>query len=1081
MLDSPADAEEAALPLHRPREYQRFVYEISKTQNTIVVLPTGTGKTLIALLLIKHVHERDAASVPQKVSVFLAPNVPLAMQQMNYLRANCPFEVNCYHGDLGCEKWTDRTWKKELDAFGCLVMTPAIFETVLRRGYLAMNQINLIVFDECHNARKNSIYNQLMALHYLPCPDSEKPLIFGMTASPMSTNAKEKEDIQLAIKQLETNLHSKAITPDSHSDLKHYIIQPNKTIIPYPPPLSSNPPPVLAQLTHLGILNHKALRPLCFDAQTLNDDISPWVADVFLRESFKDLWKSYWEGGRVKKRKKGKVDKRIREVKDSSSGMVHDVAEVEEEVVCVEAVRSVDDAGVVDEKSVLMESVVYGSLLSMETGFSLDEAEMREEEGVKDFIKLACEFLNERWTPDEDVVDVSSAPGDGETESDEFPSEEAKAFSFLAKRTPLPPALYAKMSPKFLTLVRILEPFATDPNFCGICFTERRCSAIVLGYLLPRCPSLKGFLKVAGIVGHGSDSKLSSSSVVSFSMDIPQQKKIVQSFREGALNLLVATKVAEEGIDIQPCNLVVRFDMALSVISNIQSRGRARHKNSQYIVMVNESDFESHSRIAKLEQSEAEMNALLIGKMQQDVESQTFEEPGEPAVALNVSHDIAILDDTIYTTPAGAKMTTFNSVQAIFSYCMMLPQDPFSNLRPIFNTGPTMVANRLTDGHKMAWVSSLQLPLNAPPGCQFLSGKPCSTYADAKRMVALEAVKMLHKAGVYNDRLKLSMYDMGPTQDEADYVLAAQEAFGIKRIGGEGRIGEYDTYVPEICDVAFPVVAPPIPEVPEDSAMILDDDGLVAVPPLPPPKPKYSLRSDVPVATHGYLVLFQIMDGDSSRVLDLAALLPYIVPDESISGKHDLVFDSTQQEVRIFASRAPIPIDAARHELLRKFSNTVFFNALLRSKQPPKDYENDYLMPIVPLVNAEAALENLQIADKVEGLIDWATLVACAESVYSEEQQLAKTKNVVQDDTAFDFPSLFEQLGSELVVVDRKYYNRRYQIVGVLLEKTPWNQREKKMVLAEFYRKRLYVKEKILEDQPGTVVVFVSCLDRFVH
>ncbi|KAI9348114.1 hypothetical protein BDR26DRAFT_23471 [Obelidium mucronatum] len=47
------------LQSHKPREYQRFIFNIAKTTNTIVVLPTGTGKTLISLLLIKHMADID--------------------------------------------------------------------------------------------------------------------------------------------------------------------------------------------------------------------------------------------------------------------------------------------------------------------------------------------------------------------------------------------------------------------------------------------------------------------------------------------------------------------------------------------------------------------------------------------------------------------------------------------------------------------------------------------------------------------------------------------------------------------------------------------------------------------------------------------------------------------------------------------------------------------------------------------------------------------------------------------------------------------------------------------------------------
>lgn len=52
------------------------------------------------------------------------------------------------------------------------------------------------------------------------------------------------------------------------------------------------------------------------------------------------------------------------------------------------------------------------------------------------------------------------------------------------------------------------------------------------------------------------------------------------------VNLLVATSVAEEGLDIRQCNVVIRFDLAKTVLAYIQSRGRARKPGSDYILMV---------------------------------------------------------------------------------------------------------------------------------------------------------------------------------------------------------------------------------------------------------------------------------------------------------------------------------------------------------------------------------------------------------------------------------------------------------------------------------------------------------------
>ncbi|CAH9137221.1 unnamed protein product [Cuscuta epithymum] len=64
------------------------------------------------------------------------------------------------------------------------------------------------------------------------------------------------------------------------------------------------------------------------------------------------------------------------------------------------------------------------------------------------------------------------------------------------------------------------------------------------------------------------------------------QNDIVEEFRKGMVNIIVATSILEEGLDVQNCNLVIRFDPSTTVCSFIQSRGRARMQNSDFILMV---------------------------------------------------------------------------------------------------------------------------------------------------------------------------------------------------------------------------------------------------------------------------------------------------------------------------------------------------------------------------------------------------------------------------------------------------------------------------------------------------------------
>uniref|UniRef100_A0A6I8RVZ4 RNA helicase n=1 Tax=Xenopus tropicalis TaxID=8364 RepID=A0A6I8RVZ4_XENTR len=126
----------------------------------------------------------------------------------------------------------------------------------------------------------------------------------------------------------------------------------------------------------------------------------------------------------------------------------------------------------------------------------------------------------------------------------------------------------------------LLEEFTRNGQARGIIFTKTRQSAVALNQWIS---DNEKFTEV-GIrssyligAGHNSDFK---------PMTQNEQKQIIHKFSTGELNLLVATSVAEEGLDIKECNVVIRYGLVTNEIAMVQARGRARADDSSYVLVA---------------------------------------------------------------------------------------------------------------------------------------------------------------------------------------------------------------------------------------------------------------------------------------------------------------------------------------------------------------------------------------------------------------------------------------------------------------------------------------------------------------
>jgi ERCC4-related helicase len=138
------------------------------------------------------------------------------------------------------------------------------------------------------------------------------------------------------------------------------------------------------------------------------------------------------------------------------------------------------------------------------------------------------------------------------------------------------------VSSKVAKLISFLENQDFE-NTSGILFAQQRVVVSILCKLLSIHPKIKGRFQCATFVG------MSNNTAKKYGMtellDLKTQRETLASFRARKKNLIIATDVLEEGIDIPACNLVFCFDPPAHVKSFIQRRGRARQENSQFAIM----------------------------------------------------------------------------------------------------------------------------------------------------------------------------------------------------------------------------------------------------------------------------------------------------------------------------------------------------------------------------------------------------------------------------------------------------------------------------------------------------------------
>ncbi|XP_049703707.2 endoribonuclease Dcr-2 isoform X1 [Helicoverpa armigera] len=683
--------ESDAVEHFKPRPYQAQLEEIAVENNTIIYLPTGSGKTFIAICLIKRF--RHALKKPWgqggKRTFFLVNTVPLVTQQVNNNESNIPSEdmliishmkkvieelcavegVGAYSGESGVDYWDKDKWDAELAQHQVIVMTSQILSDMLMHQYIRIEDINLLIFDECHHAVVDHPMRLVMK-HFEVCPKENQPRVLGLTATLLNANVKTHK-VEDTLHELEITFHAKIATVDELGKVLNYSTNPNEMVQTYS---RTQPTEVSALVIRKLMVLHGLIAKIELPSSHSKHNIQ-------LKNSQKNIT--------------GDPQKAVKAVKNMISSMI----------------MFIEDFGLYGGALAILAYIIIFERLKRKT--TTKEEEM--------LYKIAI-------THSVDARAILLKAMDDKTGYE-------KIVKYSSEKVLLTLNVLKEYSPKVLDTPGVtLKVNKSRKPLSAIIFTQQRFTAKILYNLLKDVidtnPAEYDFLKHDFIVGFNVNPY--NNTREEYYLKKASQQALLK-FRNSDLNCLIATSVIEEGIDIPQCILVLRYDPPLEYRSYIQSKGRARSSESSYVILIEKSQQNNFMKsYEQFQHTEQIIQRILIGS------SDDRNEPTSSAIDQQLYKDE---DVEPFITPNGSRLSSVSAISLLNRYCSVLPHDQFTVIIPIW------IQERVFDNNGVERrLVTIVMPI-ACPIKEEIKGLPRYNLKAAKRSAALNACIKLYEAG----------------------------------------------------------------------------------------------------------------------------------------------------------------------------------------------------------------------------------------------------------------------------------------------------------------------------------------------
>ncbi|KAF1760045.1 hypothetical protein GCK72_008291 [Caenorhabditis remanei] len=651
------------LQCFNPRDYQVELLDKASKKNTIVQLGTGSGKTFIAVLLLKEYGVQMFAPYGQggKRAFFIVEKVNLVEQQAKHIEVHTSFKVGQVHGMTSTELWKS---PESCDEFmrqnHVVVITAQCLLDLINHAYVKLQDTCVLIFDECHHALGSKHPYRLIMIKYKELKKAGHPVprVLGLTASLIKEKvAPEKLTEQL--NKLESVLDSVIETASDLVTLSKYGAKPFEALV-----LCRD-----FETENLPLPHYETIMALLLDTEKFVNHTTVFHPDLDLdpRRSIRDSLKT--------------TKAVLRQLGPWAAWKIAAMWEKE--------LSKLTKSQILPDKALLFLNLAKTSMTTVKR---LLEPEMRKVKSLADLEK----FVPQRFVRLFESLEMFEPEFQMKRMNREVP-EKLSAIVFVDQRY-IAYALYV--------MIRNVRQWETKFKFVQ--------SDYVVG---------------------ASGQNLANSDNQGLHK---RQTEALRRFHKNEINVLIATSVLEEGVDVKQCNLVIKFDRPLDMRSYVQSKGRARKMGSRYVVMVDHKDVPScDSDLKDFQQIEK----ILLSR------HRTVNNPTEDdSIDFNLD-DVDHLMPPYVVESTGAELKLSNAIALVNRYCSKLPSDIFTRLVPHSRIIP------VEDRGVTKYCAELLLPINSPIKHAIILKDPMPNKKAAQMAVALEACRQLHLKGELDDNL----------------------------------------------------------------------------------------------------------------------------------------------------------------------------------------------------------------------------------------------------------------------------------------------------------------------------------------